>query len=158
VHAETDNWPVAELVVVMPVGQVVQVGAPAAAKVPVTQSEQAEDPATAELPGAQAAQPEALAVPGSATLPKKPEAQIVHAETDDWPVAELVVVMPVGHAVQLSAPAAAKVPAGHGAQLEPPKRPAAQLCAAARRGAPSASSASSASEAEGGMAPARRGG
>jgi hypothetical protein len=56
-------------------------------------------------------------VPGSATLPKKPEAQIVHAETDDWPVAELVGVMPGGHAVQLSADCAEYCPAAHGVHI-----------------------------------------
>ena len=53
----------------------------------------------------QGAQPEALTVPFLATVPWKPETQIVHEDT----VALLVdkVEMPAGHKVQFDAPACA---------------------------------------------------
>ena len=73
VHAATAVLPVAS--VETPVGQLVHEAAPAAAY----------------WPAGQAAQPAALAEPPPETVPAKPGAQMVQAETDVLPSAEPVV-------------------------------------------------------------------
>ena len=64
-------------------------------------------PAVEEYPPPHAVHPAALLVPLFVTAPRVPGAQMVQAATDVLPATEFVVQMPVGHAVQLVAPAAA---------------------------------------------------
>jgi len=91
--------------VVRPLGQGVQLEAPATAeKKPCGHSAQAA-PAAANDPAAHATQPAALDVPGLVTAPLRPGPQIVQAATVALPVDG--VEMPVGQAVQ---PAALAVP------------------------------------------------
>ena len=61
-------------------------------------------PAPEYVPAAQAAQPAALAVPGDVTVPLKPGAQTVQAETAVLPAAE--VETPAGQETQVAALAA----------------------------------------------------
>ena len=86
-----------------------------AANLPAGQFVQVEAPASANLPAAQAVQPAAVAVPLFVTVPAKPGAQIVHADTlvSAAPGAE---VMPVGQLVQVEAPAAEYEPVAHAVQ------------------------------------------
>ena len=60
-----------------------------------------------KMPAGQAAHPEALAVPGFTTAPKKPGAHVVQDATEPWPVAAADALVPAGHGVHKASPAAA---------------------------------------------------
>ena len=76
-------------------------------------------PAAAKLAPEQLEQPAAFTVPAPVTEPENPGAQMVHAATDVLPVAEPVVYVPTGQAVQLAAPAAEKKPGLQAVQAAP---------------------------------------
>jgi hypothetical protein len=117
VQADIDVLPVANPVVDTPVGHEEQEVAPSEDMyLPAGQDEQNLTPAEEKLPAKQIIQPEALIVPGSLTVPAYPGAQIVQAETDVLPVAEPVVVTPVGQVEQEAAPEDEYRPTAHGVQ------------------------------------------